>query len=142
MKLNVIIERLSMGAFVGCFIVLLVMVLGSYVAGPENVMFSGNEIINAFFGSIVVGWAFSLSGLVYEKEDIPFALQVIIQMLTGLTVLFMVAIYLHWMPIELGLGPILTWILIAVIFAAASWIGFYIYYSLLAKDLNKKLERI
>ena len=36
MKLD-LIERLSMGAFVGCFVVMLVMVLGSYIAGPENV---------------------------------------------------------------------------------------------------------
>ena len=63
MKLD-LIERLSMGAFVGCFIVMLVIVLGSYAAGPQNVSFSGVELINAFFGSIVVGWAFSLSGLI------------------------------------------------------------------------------
>ena len=66
MKIN-LIERLSMGAFVGCFVVMLVMVLGSYAAGPGNVSFSGVEIINAFLGYIVVGWSFSLSGLIYEK---------------------------------------------------------------------------
>ena len=66
-----LIERLALGAFVGCFVVMLVMVLGSYAAGPENVSFSGLEVINAFLGSIVVGWAFSLSGLIYEKEEVP-----------------------------------------------------------------------
>ena len=69
MKID-LIERLSMGAFVGCFVVMLVMVLGSSAVGPQNVSFSGAEIINAFLGSIVVGWAFSLSGLIYEKEEI------------------------------------------------------------------------
>ena len=98
MKLD-LIERLSMGAFVGCFVVMLVMVLGSYIAGPENVSFSGAEIIGAFFGSIVVGWGFSLSGLIYEKEEVPFPLQVIFQMVIGMGVLFAVAVYLQWMPI-------------------------------------------
>ena len=139
MKLD-LIERLSMGAFVGCFVVMLVMVLGSYIAGPENVSFSGAEIIGAFFGSIVVGWGFSLSGLIYEKEEVPFPLQVIFQMVIGMGVLFAVAVYLKWMPISLGIGPIITWIVIACIFAAIFWVGFFVYYSLQARDINKKLE--
>ena len=139
MKLN-LIERLSMGAFVGCFVVMLVMVLGSYIAGPRNVSFSGLEIINAFFGSIVVGWAFSLSGLIYDKEEVPSPLQVIFQMVIGMGVLFAVAVYLKWMPISLGIGPIITWIVIACIFAELFWAGFFVYYSLQARDINKKLE--
>ena len=51
MKID-LIERLGLGAFVGCFVVMLVMVLGSYIAGPEKVSFSGLEIMNAFFGSL------------------------------------------------------------------------------------------
>lgn len=141
MKLK-IIERLAMGAFVGCFIVLLVMVIGSYANGPQNVFFTGNEIIGAFFGSIIVGWAFSLAGLVYEKEELAFPLQVIIQMLTGMGVLFVVAIFLGWMPVNLGIGPVITWIIIAVIFATVFWLGFYIYYKLLAKELNDKIKNI
>lgn len=139
MKIN-LIERLSMGAFVGCFVVMLVMVLESSAAGPENVSFTGVEIINAFLGSIVVGWAFSLSGLIYEKEEIAFPLQVIFQMVIGMGVLFAMAVYLKWMPINLGIGPIITWIVIAIIFAAVFWFGFYLYYTLQARDINKKLE--
>lgn len=131
-----------MGAFVGCFIVLLVMALGSYMLGPEKVVFSGIEVINAFIGSIVVGWSFSFAGLIYEYEDIAFPLQVIIHMGIGMLVLFIVAAYLRWMPVELGVGPIITWIVIAVIFAAIFWLGFYFYYRLLANDLNKKIEGI
>jgi hypothetical protein len=139
MKID-LIERLGLGAFVGCFVVMLVMVLGSYIAGPQNVSFTGLEIINAFLGSIVVGWAFSLSGLIYDKEEVPFPLQVIFQMVIGMGVLFAVAVYLQWMPISLGIGPIITWIAIACIFAAIFWAGFFVYYSLQARDINKKLE--
>ena len=134
MKID-LIERLGLGAFVGCFVVMLVMVLGSYIAGPGNVSFSGTEIIGAFFG-----WAFSLSGLIYDKEEVPFPLQVIFQMVIGMGVLFAVAVYLQWMPISLGIGPIITWIAIACIFAAIFWAGFFVYYTLQARDINKKLE--
>ena len=139
MKID-LIERLGLGAFVGCFVVMLVMVLGSYIAGPGNVSFSGTEIIGAFFGSIVVGWAFSLSGLIYEKEEVPFPLQVVFKMVIGMGVLFAVAVYLQWMPISLGIGPIITWIAIACVFAAIFWAGFFVYYTLQARDINKKLE--
>ena len=139
MKID-LIERLGLGAFVGCFVVMFVMVLGSYIAGPGNVSFSGTEIIGAFFGSIVVGWAFSLRGLIYEKEEVPFPLQVIFQMVIGMGVLFAVAVYLQWMPISLGIGPIITWIAIACVFAAIFWAGFFVYYTLQARDINKKLE--
>lgn len=129
-----------MGAFVGCFIVMFVMVLISLQNGPQNVSFEGNTVINAFLGSIVVGWGFSLTGIIYEREDIAFPLQVAFQMGIGMTLLFIVAIYLQWMPINLGMSIIVEWIIIACVFAAVSWCGFYIYYYLVARDLNNKLN--
>lgn len=140
MEKSIIIKRLSMGAFVGCFIVMLIMSLGSFMLGAENVSFSGVEVLNAFIGSIVVGWAFSFSGLIYDYEDIALPLQVIFQMFVGMGVLFAVAAYLGWMPISLGIGPIITWIVVAIIFAAIFWLGFYLYYRLLARELNKKIQ--
>ena len=134
-----LIKRLAMGAFVGCFIVMFVLVLISVQGGPQNVKFTGVTIINAFLGSIVVGWGFSLTGLIYEREDIAFPLQIAFQMGIGMLILFAVAVYLQWMPTNLGIGIIIEWIIIACIFAAISWCGFYIYYYLLARDLNKKI---
>jgi hypothetical protein len=139
MKMD-LIKRLALGAFVGCFIIMLVMVLISMQRGPQNITFTGVEMINAFLGSIIVGWGFSLTGLVYEREDIAFPLQVAFQMGIGMTVLFIVAAYLQWMPVTLGMGIIIEWIIIACIFAAVSWCCFYIYYYLVARDLNIKLN--
>ena len=138
MKISDIIKRLALGAFVGCFIVSLIEVLMALQYGPQVVNFSGYDVINAFLGSIVIGWGFSLSGLIYDNDwALPF--QVIFQMAIGFTVLFSVAIYLTWLPLDLGIGVILEWILISVIFAAVFWFGFYIYYYLQARDINQKL---
>ena len=134
-----LIKRLAMGAFVGCFIVLLIMVLMSLERGPQNISFTGTTIINAFLGSIVVGWGFSLTGLIYERDDIAFPLQIAFQMGIGMTILFAVAVYLQWMSINLGMGIIVEWIIIACVFAAVSGCGFYIYYYLVARELNKKI---
>lgn len=139
MNISDLIKHLALGAFIGAFICLLAVVLISFHAGPQNISFSGTELINLFLGGIVIGWAFSLSGFIYEKENLAMPLQVIFQMLIGMTVLFLVAIYLKWMPTNLGVGPVITWILIACVFAAISWCGFYVYYYLLARSLNKKI---
>lgn len=139
MKMLNIVKSLAVGAFVGCFIGLLVAVLISLQSGPDNIIFKGTDIVNLFFGSIVAGWGFSLSGLIYDREDLALPLQVIFQMIIGMTVLFLVAVYLHWMPINLGIEPIISWILIACVFAVIFWFGFYIYYYLVAKNLNKKI---
>ena len=136
-----LIKRLAMGAFVGCFIVMFIMFLISLQQGPQNVHFSGSTIINAFLGSIVVGWGFSLTGMIYERDDIAFPLQIAFQMGIGMIILFIVAIYLQWMPTNLGIGIIIEWIIIACVFAAISWCGFYIYYYLVARDLNKKIVK-
>ena len=139
MEFGDIIKRLGLGAFVGAFIGLLVAVFISLQVGPQNISFRGTDIVNLFFGSVVAGWGFSLSGLIYEKDDLALPLQIIFQMVIGMGVLFGIAIYFHWMPIDLGIGPIITWILIACVFAAVFWCGFYIYYSLMAKSMNAKL---
>ena len=135
-----IIKKLALGAFVGCFIVMCVMVLLSFEVGPSVIKFSGTDVINAFLGSIVIGWTFSLCGLIYERDDLALPLQIIFQMGFGMAVLFIVAIYLQWMPITLGWGPVISWILIACVFAAVSWFGFYIYYYLVARDINNKIK--
>ncbi|MEE1128579.1 MAG: DUF3021 domain-containing protein [Methanobrevibacter sp.] len=134
-----IFKSLALGAFVGCFIGLLVAVLISLQVGPQYISFSGVDIINLFFGCIVAGWGFSLTGLIYEKEDLPLPFQIIFQMGIGMTILFLIAIYLKWMPVDLGIWPIITWVIIACVFAVVFWCGFYIYYYLLAKNLNKKI---
>jgi len=140
MKLTDIIESLALGAFVGCFIGLLVAVLISYQAGPQNISFSGTDIVNLFFGCIVAGWGFSLTGLIYEREDLPLPFQIIFQMGIGMTVLFLIAAYLKWMPIDLGIGPIITWIAIACVFAVVFWCCFYVSECLLARNINKKIS--
>ena len=134
-----LIKRLALGAFVGCFIVMFIMVLMSLQRGPQF-YFDSTTIVNAFFGAIVVGWGFSLTGIIYEMDDIAFPLQVAFQMGIGMTILFVVAIYLQWMPINLGMEIIVEWVIIACIFAAVCWCGFYIYYYLLARELNSKLN--
>lgn len=140
MKLRELVGKLALGAFVGCFVVSIVEVCISLSYGPEKLIFTGADIINAVFGSIVIGFGFSLTSFIYDRDDIALPLQVLFQMGIGMSILFIVAIYLKWMPVDLGLGPILTWIAIACVFATIFWIGFYLYHYWTVKELNKKIK--
>ena len=142
MDLKDIIKSLALGAFVGCFILCLVEIMISLIAGPENISFSGTDIINGVLGSIVAGFGFSLPSFIYEREDVPLPLQILFQMGIGMIVLFAIAIYLKWMTITMGIGPIIEWVAIALVFAAVFWIGFYLYYSYEANAINKRLETL
>lgn len=95
MELTDLIRSLSLGAFIGCFTGFLVAVFISFLSGPQNVSFSGVDVINWFFGCIIVGWGFSISGLIYTKEDLALPFQVAFQMIIGFIILFLVAIYLN-----------------------------------------------
>ena len=103
-----IISAIWMGAFVGCFIILLIMVIDAYIEGPDTYMLPGRMIINSFYGTIIVGWAFTFSGLVY-KTDIAFPVQIFFQISVGMSVMLIVAVKVHWMVVEWGmsekLGP-------------------------------------
>ena len=99
-------------------------------------------LYNLIFANFIgfTSYAFSLSGLIYDKEDLSLPLQVMFQMGIGFIVLFSVAIYLGWLPLTFGIGVIIEWIIIAIIFASVSWLGFYIYYYLEAREINQKLQ--
>ena len=134
-----IISAIWMGAFVGCFIILLIMVIDAYIEGPDTYLLPGRMIINSFYGTIIVGWAFTFSGLVY-KTDIAFPVQVFFQISVGMSVMLIVAVKVHWMVVEWGIGPIITWIVIALIATLLFWIGFYLHHLLQVKELNDKLQ--
>lgn len=140
MKAVNLVRSLALGAFVGCFVISIIEILMALVAGPENFVITGSEIINLVLGSIVIGFAFSLPTFIYERDDIALPFQVIFQMGIGMIVLFVVAIYFGWMPITSGLAPILIWVGVAFAFSVIFWLGFYLYYFFAAKKLNEKIK--
>lgn len=141
MKLIDIVKQLALGAFVGCFILCMVIVLIA-TSSSHSVSFDALYLSKSIFASIIIGWAFSLSGLIYDNEEFPLALQVLIQMICGLTTLFLSAIILGWIPLDNGVDPFISFIVTTVIFTVIFWIGFYLYDYYQAKELNQKINII
>lgn len=130
------------GIIIGCTIVSFIAVAFALVRGPENFVLSGTTIVNSVFGASIIGVAFALSSIIYERENIPLYYQVMFQMGIGFAVLIIVAIALQWMPLNQGILPIIVWILIALIIGFAIWFGFYLYEKNEAKKINKQLNKL
>lgn len=139
-KKSDIISAIGMGAFVGCFIIMLIMVIDAYIEGVDTYILHGRLLVDSFYGTIIVGWAFTFSGLVY-KTDIAFPVQIFFQISMGMSVMLIVAVKVHWMVIGWGIGPIITWICVALFSTIIFWIGFYLHHLLQVKELNQKLEK-
>ncbi|MDO5826494.1 MAG: hypothetical protein BZ137_01445 [Methanosphaera sp. rholeuAM130] len=141
MELIKIVKQLALGAFVGCFILCMVIALIS-TSSSHSVSFDGLYLTKSIFASILIGWAFSISGLIYNNEDLPLVLQVLIQMICGFTALAISAVTLGWIPLDEGLDPFISFLTSAIIFAVIFWLGFYLYYYFQAKQLNEKISII
>ncbi|MDR0900639.1 MAG: DUF3021 domain-containing protein [Methanobrevibacter sp.] len=138
---NMKIARLIfLGASIGCFVISLVELLMISIVGFSNFSLNGYEIFNFIIGGIVVGIVFALGSLIYEREDLSLLTQTAIQMGSGFIVLFIVGIYLQWIPINEGIAAIITWIIISLIFGFVFWGGFYIRSRFEAKRINQKLK--
>ncbi len=140
-KLREIIKLVFLGAVVGSFVLNLVGLLLIAEAGVNNFIINGETLYKAIIGGIVIGQCFALPTLIYKKENIPVLIQIIIQMGIGFIGLFSVGIYLDWIPLELGPAAIISWIIIALIFGFVIWAGFYIYYYIEAREINKKIKK-
>jgi uncharacterized membrane protein YciS (DUF1049 family) len=91
-------------------------------------------------GSILVGIAFVLPAIVYDCEKLSFPIKIIIHMGTGLTVFFITAFYLGWIPRGAGVYNTLLFVLGGIIIGFIIWFGFYLYYKRESRRINKKIQ--
>ncbi|WP_409199637.1 DUF3021 domain-containing protein [Methanobrevibacter sp. DSM 116169] len=141
MNFSEIIKLSFMGATIGCFIIAIVEILIAYSIGWTNFTLNGYEILVNTIGAIIVGQGFALPSIIYEKENIPLIYQVIFQMGIGFIILLIVGVYLNWIPVTMGILPIITWIIIALIFAFLFWAGIYLYYRNEAQKINNQIKK-
>ena len=140
-KISEIIKLVFLGAVIGSFVLNLVELLLIAETGVNNFIINGETLYKSIIGSIIIGQCFSLPTLIYKKEDIPTLIQIIVQMGIGFIGLVSIGIYLDWIPLELGPAAIISWIIIALIFGFVIWAGFYIYYYIEAREINKKIKK-
>ena len=85
-------------------------------------------------GAIIVGLGFSLPSLIYEKEEIPYVMQVLFHLGIGCAILLITGYMVGWFTnlvgafIEIGMSLVV-------------WIGFAYHYRKEAKQINQQLKK-
>ncbi len=90
--------------------------------------------------NVILGIGFTLPSLIYDKENISFPLKLFIHMTIGFIIYICCAYKANWIPIELGIIPVLISFIISIFIAFIIWFGFYLYLKKEADNINKNLK--
>lgn len=104
--------RTFLGIAWGCTINCLVMLIISFSEG--KIYFTANEYLKQLICSAVVGIAFALPTLIYENEKLSQGIKCLIHLGIGFIIYFITAFIAGWLPISLGIGIVISSVLIMI----------------------------
>ena len=102
---------------------------------------SGYAVTKVALGTLVIGLGFGLPTFVYAKENLSPAMQVLIHMGIGCTVMLATAFLVGWIPIGKGLWPVLLAVTGEILTAFIVWAIMYHRQKKLATKINWELEQ-
>ena len=110
------------------------------VCGSQALIFENGFYTKMFIGAIIVGMGFSLPGLVYENESMPYSIKVLIHMGVGCTIFIITGYVVGWSPRGSSPWKCVCLILIEILTAFFLWLCFSIYYKQEARKINEKIK--
>lgn len=130
--------RSIIGIFFGGF--LAVLITTAIILTNDLETLNSAKFIKSAVGTIFCGWFFSVTPLYFEKEDWTLLRQTVYHFITVLILYFITAFGLGW--IIFTLKSLLTFTSIFLGLYAASWSGFYWYYTNVAKKMTEELDEL
>ena len=135
------VKNTAIGLAVGCFIFVCTGIIFDCVnAGSFSL--SGWGFTKMALGSMLVGLGFSLPTPVYENQKLPLALQTLIHMGIGCTVMMVVAFNVGWIPLEAGWRTAAMVVTFQLLIAFLIWLGILQYSKHVAKKMNARIEEM
>ena len=135
------IKYIFFGILMGCTVLVIMGMIVALFQG-ETFQTSSSEFIKMGIGSMIIGVGFSVPSMIYANEKMAYVLKVLIHLGIGLLIYLGVSIWLGWIPLDLGVGGIVTYIFIAIAIAVLIWSGFFLYYRHEAKKINEKIKAL
>lgn len=126
----------------GALIFVFICVAGKYINEDFLNGLTANQFLMHVIGSIIVSEGYTLTGLVYDSQKLSFLTKVIIHMGSGTLVYIIVGCLLGWIPLTNGFWSALMFAAIPFAFSSAIWFGSFIYYKLMAVEMNKKMRSL
>lgn len=130
--------RTFLGIAWGCTINCLVMLIISFSEG--KIYFTANEYLKQLICSAVVGIAFALPTFIYENEKLSQGIKCLIHLGIGFITYFINAFIAGWFPISLGIGIVISSVLIMIALSFVIYFFFWLCYKNEAKKINQKIK--
>ena len=105
-----------------------------------KIYFTANEYLKQLICSAVVGIAFALPTLIYENEKLSQGIKCLIHLGIGFIIYFITAFIAGWLPISLGIGIVISSVLIIIALSFVIYFFFWLYYKNEAKKINQKIK--
>ena len=98
------------------------------------------QMTKMVIGSVICGIAWGAPSVIYNKDSLPRAIQILIHMGIGCAVYTVVAFTVGWIPAELSAGKIILIFAIEIGIAFLIWLGFHFYYKREARRMNERIH--
>lgn len=135
-----LLKLLLKGIAWGCTISTFVLIIGAAISGDAFLPTTATSFIKQAVGSMIVGIGFVVPTIAYEKESLSRGIQTFIHMGIGFLIYFPIAIYLRWLPLDLGWPIVALGVLIAVITSFVILAVYYLYYKKEAEKINRGIN--
>ena len=119
------------------------------VVGVVNdIIYTGNFPLENYsftkmaIGALTIGLGFGIPTFVYDKDDMPIAIQTLIHMGIGCVVMTITAFVVGWIPTEKGAGAVIGTIAGEIAIAFIIWLFFYTHNRNLAKRMNQRITKL
>ncbi|MCI6088456.1 MAG: DUF3021 domain-containing protein [Absicoccus porci] len=130
-------KQVMKSSWIGVSIALLIFVIIGIIFDQTHQGFlplENYQYTKMAVGTIIVGLGFGLPSLIYDKEQIPYSMQVLFHLGIGCAILLITGYMVGWFTnlvgafIEIGMSLVV-------------WIGFAYHYRKEAKQINQQLKK-
>lgn len=108
----------------------------------KMLVFENGVYSRMLLGAIIVGIGFSLPGLIYENENIPYAIKVLIHMGVGCAVFIVTGYNVGWFPRGENPWKCILIILIELSLSFVLWFFFLCHYKLEARKIDEQIRKL
>lgn len=133
-----VLKSIMFGIAWGCTINCIICLVVALVQG--EIAFTAMECLKQFVCSVIVGVGFAVPALIYKNERLPQAIKCIIHLGIGFAVYLPTAYAANWIPTEMGIGALISVLVIMLIGSIVIYFFFWLYYKREVKKINEKIK--
>lgn len=135
------LKYVASGVSWGCTVFVFINLIGYWIGGAAFLEAVMADFTHQALGSIIVGIACASPAFVYQIESLSFFWQSLIHFAIGLSVFFLVAFSLNWIPTH-SISLIVSVVLLNIAIFTFIWFLFYLYNRFEAKKMNIKINEL